>query len=71
MKLLASTIIAVLIASLVAFSAVNSWQSKVIYDQQYRLSELELEIERWKAIVEAQANGSFRLFIEPIPKVEY
>ncbi len=68
MKFLTSTIIAVLIASLVAFSFAVSYQSKVVYDQQYRLGELELEIEKWKAIVEAQADGSFRLFIEPIEK---
>ena len=63
-------IIAVLIASLVAFSFAVSYQSKVIYDQQYRLGELELEIEKWKAVVEAQADGSFRLFIEPVPDKE-
>ena len=110
--LLTSTIIAVLIASLVAFSFAVSYQSKVIYDQQLRMAQLveeislitaqnsnwvtttgnllekqsdlidrqnellesavwkirerDIKIAELKKIIEMQADGSFRLFIEPI-----
>ena len=55
-------LIAVLIASLVIFSFAVSWQSKVILDQQIRISDLEIELE--------SRPSEWSLTVEPIPKEE-
>ena len=55
-------LIAVLIASLVIFSCAVSWQSKVILDQQIKISELEIELEN--------RPSEWNITVEPIPDKE-
>lgn len=64
-------IIVALIAGVVVLSFTTSYLSRVTYLQEMTIWELKQDIIKWKAIVEAQADGSFRLFIEPISPKEY